>query len=98
MGGVIAFLAGILAVVIAILSGKRSTATKIKGEVTIQRERAEIAQQVSENVAKLAKDQAEIRKEVDKAINDISSAEVHRDTNAALEVARRLAKIAEGLL
>ena len=98
MGGLIAFLAGILAIVLAFLTGKRSTTTKLKGEVTIQRERAELSQKVSENVVSLAKEQEAVRQEVDQAVRDISQAEVHRDTSAAIEVARRLAKIAEGLL
>lgn len=107
--GIYAFIAGVVAIIVAFLFGKKNgsdtTRTKISGEVTIERERAEkaeheaeLAKGVSESVVELAKQQSTIKEEIQQAEKDITSADQRRDTNAAIEVAKRLAKIAEGLL
>lgn len=105
MGGVYAFVIGAIAIIASFIFGWRSTTTKISGEVTIQKERAEqaerkaeLSQNVSETVVDVAKKQSEAKTEIEKASADLKTAEVQHDTNAALEVARRLAQIAQGLL
>lgn len=103
--GIYAFIAGVVAIIVAFLFGKRSSTTKIKGEVTIQRERAERAEQiaevsknVSENVVALSKSNEEIKTEISEAEQRLEMASQQRDTNEAINIAKRLAKIAEGLL
>lgn len=105
MGGIYAFIIGAIAIIASFLFGKRSTTTKISGEVTIQKERAEKAERkaelskdISETVVDVAKSQSEAKTEIEKASADLKTAEVQHDTNAAIEVAKRLAQIAQGLL
>lgn len=103
--GIYAFVAGVVALIVAFLFGRKrgvdTTTTKISGEVTIQRERAEkaeheaeLAKNVSETVVEVAKAQQSVIAEINEAETRLDTAKKQRDVDAAIEIARRLAEIA----
>lgn len=96
--GAYAFLVGVIAVILSFLFGKKSSKTKISGEVTIEREKGNLAQDVAENVVELAEQNEDIRAEFSKVQDELATAKVQHDPNAAFSVAEKLAEMAQRLL
>ena len=103
MNGLSAFLLGLVALLGAFLFGRAKgsseTVTKVKGEVTIEKAKAEKAEAERDLlkdstplVTEAVKAQAEARTEYDTVMHDIESARKTNDMGSLLEIARQMAQ------
>ena len=103
MSGIYAFLLGIVALIASFIFGKangtKATKTKISGQVTIEKQKAEKAETEKELVIEAAKEvkqttaeQEAIKGYFEEFRRDYVEAEEHEDIDYAIEAARRLAE------